>query len=66
MKKYLILLGMVLGGALVAEATIPTFVPFLIGDPEVIDTGVLQPKTSGSSRLYGTSYNTLDEEHLVV
>jgi hypothetical protein len=65
MKKSLIVLGLVLGGVFLAEAAMPTLSSFFVGTPVTVDTGVTQPKTSGSCRLYGTSYNTLDEEHLV-
>ena len=65
MKRLAIILSMVLTGSFLAEAAIPTILPFLVGTPTTIDTGVFQPTSSGACRLYGTTYNTLDDEYMV-
>jgi len=65
MKRLAIILSMVLTGSFLAEAAIPNLLPLLIGTPTTIDTGVFQPTSSGACRLYGTAYNTLDDEYMV-
>ena len=64
MKRLSIILGMVLAGTLLAEAALPTLLPLLVGSPTVIDTGLNQPTTPGGGRLYGSAYNSLDDEYM--
>ena len=64
MKRLSIILGMVLAGTLLAEAALPTLLPLLVGNPTVIDTGLNQPTTPGGGRLYGSAYNSLDDEYM--